>query len=114
MLNKLAKNLAERFLSEDDLLSVFNNKFDPVGSDIEQETKREIFTDMSKIDNIDLFLDATLSNDLDRYFGVDDDKGRFQVRGAYLRTSYIKSQIRKARKGWESESDGGGIASYIR
>jgi len=99
-------------VSDDELIRFFADRFRPRNQDIEQKLQREIFEHLSEIDNIDMYYDDMLYKDLNRYFAAEKEE-QDKVKGAYLRTSYMKSNIIKARKGWKDTSDNSGLASYF-
>lgn len=62
---------------------------------IEKEMEGELFNDLSVVNGIKEYLDATMANDMQRYFAATDEKQRDIVRGAFARTAYLKSRLNK-------------------
>lgn len=98
---KLIK-LLESIITEDELLSLNARKLDSHSHDEIKTIKKDVFKDMSKIDNVDVLLDHLMSDDIKSHFSAENPAVQVRVRGMYQRTAYIKSQISKARKNWES------------
>lgn len=61
-----------------------------------KKIEEDIFKDLAQVPDIDSFLDITMGYDMQREFSAPDEQ-RPIVHGAYARTAYLKSGIKKAR-----------------
>lgn len=69
---------------------------DPTDYGITTEVESKFFKDLSTVEDINLFLDATLAADMQREFSCTDDNQRHLVKGAFGRTLYFKKGVKKA------------------
>jgi hypothetical protein len=69
---------------------------DPTEYEITPQFESRFFKDLSSVDGINLFLDATLAADMQREFSCTDDNQRHLVKGAFGRTLYFKKGVKKA------------------
>jgi hypothetical protein len=53
-------------------------------------------------------------NDMNRHFSATEPEDQFNIKGAFLRTSYVKSNIIKARRGWKNVQEDKGFAGYFK
>jgi hypothetical protein len=113
MISFLKKKLINS-LSDDELMGIFASRFSPKQRDFSQEMTRQVFQDMSKVDNIDAYLEDMMYNDMNRHFSATEPEDQFNIKGAFLRTSYVKSNIIKARRGWKNVQEDKGFAGYFK
>ncbi len=55
-----------------------------------------VFKALSMVDGIQEFFRDTMAKDLRRYFVAQDDKEREMIRGAFLRTEYMRNGIKRS------------------
>lgn len=99
MLNKLLKKLGyvkiDEMTYEFHLSQVAKLLGDPTDYKITPEIESKFFNEMSRVENVNGFLDATLAADMQREFSCTDDTQRHLVKGAFGRTLYFKRGIKK-------------------
>lgn len=85
--------------SQVDLNFVLNKIVEHVGDPrdygLNKKVEEQVFRDMSRVENINKFLNATLAADIQREFTCQDDTQRGLIKGAFGRTAYFKSGIMK-------------------
>lgn len=100
MIRDITKNILRKFgyihkseIQPDYLMLLGVPSDYPKIADIEEQ----FFKDLSRVDGIDKFLDATMAFDMKREFNSQTDQERNLVKGGYGRTLYFKKGVMEAR-----------------
>lgn len=100
MIQRLLNRLGYTHKSQMDLNFYLNGVStvigDPTDYTLTKEIEEQFFKDLSAVDNINSFLDATLAADMQREFSAQEDMQRHLIKGAFGRTSYFKMGVKKA------------------
>ena len=96
MIEWIAEKLG--YVHKDNVLSeVVRLIGDPKSYTIEKKLEEEFFADLARIDTAEQYLRATMANDMQRYFAAPQDQQEV-VRGAFARTSFLLSRLRKTNE----------------
>lgn len=95
LMNKLGYTKTNKLTYDYHLYEVAKMVGDPTEYVLSKELEEQFFRDLSSVDNINNFLDATMAKDMQREFSGDVSQ-RDLVHGAFARTTYLKMGIRKA------------------
>jgi hypothetical protein len=86
-------------LSEEQLLQLYAKTMKEIfGENIDKEHEENMFKQLSAVDGFSDFLRSTLTRDLQRYFAATTPLEQLQIKGAYSRTLYFRSNLNKKDK----------------
>jgi len=71
---------------------------DILGTIIDKKLEDKIFQELKNIDGLPNYLQAMLNKDIIRYFSAQEDNSRDLIRGAFVRTLYLKKRIKSKDK----------------
>lgn len=59
-----------------------------------KELEEQIFEELRKVQGFTKYLQSTMNQDIVRYFNAQDEGQRNLIRGAFLRSLYMKKKVR--------------------
>lgn len=97
--SKIVRDLKSNPFTEEEICTMFAEVIGDVHDySISKKDEVKLFQDLSVIDGWKDYLRATLSKDMQRYFGAGEDKTRDLVKGAAARTSFLLAGLKGTKE----------------
>lgn len=89
-------------LTEEDIYNLIVDHYEELfDSEYDKKEEKKLFDTLSKMEGFGAYLKATLGMDIKRYFKAVTEPERWQIRGAFSRTLYLRGLLFKKDKDGE-------------
>lgn len=90
--------IKEKDYSIEELEEKLLEKYDLNDCKFDTKFENEIIEELKTVNNLHHYLQILINKDIIRYFPAQDDNQRNLIRGAFVRTLYIKNKLKATKK----------------